>query len=485
MKAVDIENCFPSITKKRALPAISRRLKQRKFKVPEIKAVTEGLKICRECTTFQTNGKIYSQNKGCGLGPPDSCSYCDIAIDDVLQEIVPQIEAELNLNMDWLCFFRDDGWVLLLDQRDLTEEILNIFNSVDEDLVFTSPQQLNQDVLDFLDVRCTLVQIKKGDLFVWQIKTTVYSKDTDNHNYLPVESEHPPQFNNKCPAILKGVSNRLVRINNTEEDLLKDLGKFAGYLIGRGYDETAVKSTFSEVASQDRSQLIAKKTDLTEPKLPVIPLVVNYHPAIPNLQDIFRKGLSLLSTLPMPLPKGTIFASFRRLPTLKEELAPADIFSRTDSAIHPQNKGYVPSGDNCSLCKGSHFSPYATSYFLPGWKFWLPGTYNCKTQLPCIYLLTCSLCDNYPYVGKTGQGQSTIKKRWANHLSHARKGASKCNISNHAFVKHKGVEPSTFLKMQILETTEDSEKLEELEEKWRWSLLTWEEFSGGFNTRHD
>ena len=52
-------------------------------------------------------------------------------------------------------------------------------------------------------------------------------------------------------------------------------------------------------------------------------------------------------------------------------------------------------------------------------------------------------------------------------------------------MKHKGVEPSTFLKMQILETTEDSEKLEELEEKWRWRLLTWEEFSGGFNTRHD
>ena len=88
----------------------------------------------------------------------------------------------------------------------------------------------------------------------------------------------------------------MVRINNTEEDLLKDLGKFAGYLIRRGYDETAVKSTFSEVASQDRSQLIAKKRDLTEPKLPVIPLVVNYHPAIPNLQDIFRKGLSLLSS---------------------------------------------------------------------------------------------------------------------------------------------------------------------------------------------
>ena len=143
MKAVDIENCFPSITKRRALPAISRRLKQRKFKVPEIKAVTEGLKICRECTTFQTNGKIYSQTKGCGLGPPDSCSYCDIAIDDVLQEIVPQIEAKLNLTMDWLCFFRDDGWVLIFDQRDLTEEILNIFNTADEDLVFTSPQQLD------------------------------------------------------------------------------------------------------------------------------------------------------------------------------------------------------------------------------------------------------------------------------------------------------------------------------------------------------
>ena len=111
-----------------ALNPISDRLQEMGFANAEIRAVLEAIKICRNNTIFQSNGKIYKQIKGCGLGPPDSCAYCDIAINDIWRKAVPCAETEINVNLDFLSFFRDDGAVFYFSENSIIPILADYFN---------------------------------------------------------------------------------------------------------------------------------------------------------------------------------------------------------------------------------------------------------------------------------------------------------------------------------------------------------------------
>ena len=72
-----------------AFPAISKTLKQRNLSTKEISAVVDGLKIVRDGNFFKWKDNVYNQISGCALGDPDSCSYTDITMADLLDRMVP------------------------------------------------------------------------------------------------------------------------------------------------------------------------------------------------------------------------------------------------------------------------------------------------------------------------------------------------------------------------------------------------------------
>jgi hypothetical protein len=62
---------------------------------------------------------------------------------------------------------------------------------------------------------------------------------------------------------------------------------------------------------------------------------------------------------------------------------------------------------------------------------------------------------------------------------------TKCNLALHCVQRHKETEPTSYLKIQVLETADRDEDLAQLEEKWRWKLCTWQRYGSSLNTRSD
>ena len=164
-------------------------------------------------------------------------------------------------------------------------------------------------------------------------------------------------------------------------------------------------------------------------------------------------------------PKGSIFTTFRRLPSLQNILAPTNILKRM---LPPEDKncGYHPSGDNCSLCKQSSFGNSFTSPALPRWKFKIQKQLDCRTK-NVIYCIKCTTC-NLAYVGKSKE----VKKRWANHKSHATHRRTTCELANHMISGHPGENPDQHLTIMLLDSAISTDELDRLESSWMYRLAT-------------
>ena len=79
------------------MPAIMQRLLAHGFSRNESKAVVEALEIARDDKRVKWRDEVIQQVNGCSLGPADFCDYADIALDAVLQVLVPRIESQLEI----------------------------------------------------------------------------------------------------------------------------------------------------------------------------------------------------------------------------------------------------------------------------------------------------------------------------------------------------------------------------------------------------
>ena len=106
--------------------------------IAEVQAVNDALEIVRDGTRVQWRDDTIKQVEGCSLGPADSCDYCDIALDSFLQLMVPKLEATLNLDLQFLRFFRDDGLLIFFGETNLVLDMLQLLNQEREELKFTT-----------------------------------------------------------------------------------------------------------------------------------------------------------------------------------------------------------------------------------------------------------------------------------------------------------------------------------------------------------
>ena len=162
-----------------------------------------------------------------------------------------------------------------------------------------------------------------------------------------------------------------------------------------------------------RSELLSKKV---KTKNKVFPLVLDYNPILPDIQNIIKKHFHLLRSSPQiaeMFPAKSVFPAYRRTKNLKEVLAPSKL--RQNSAANQMfNEGgcFKCDKNRCDLCK---------NFLLQASKFQSSATgrhYPIRQKLPCssknvIYLATCYRC-NLQYVGSTS---TEFKVRFRNHKS--------------------------------------------------------------------
>ena len=152
-------------------------------------------------------------------------------------------------------------------------------------------------------------------------------------------------------------------------------------------------------------------------KASIFPLVLDYNPILPDIQNIIKKHFHLLRSSPQIteiFPAKSVFPAYRRTKNFKEVLASSKF--RPSSAVNQTaNKGgrFKCDKNRCDLCKNflllaSKFRSSATGRQYP-----IRQNVSCSSK-NVIYLETCCKCD-LQYVGSTS---TDFKIRFRNHKSY-------------------------------------------------------------------
>ena len=162
------------------------------------------------------------------------------------------------------------------------------------------------------------------------------------------------------------------------------------------------------------------------------PLVCDFNPGLPNIGRIINKYkhiLDLDEDLQKIIPRGSIFTSFRRAPTIRDKLIhsklrslPASLNTSASNLIG----GCYPCPNKCHLCKnhlttGDTFQSYHCNR-----TFKIKDNINCTTQC-VIYLINCKICQK----SNVGCTTNSMNTRWANHRSHMKYNRRTCELVNH------------------------------------------------------
>jgi len=160
----DIVNMFPSIDNINGINTVTKALQSRSIQTPSTDCIVEGLKIC----LFNNNSVFANTNllqtNGTATGAPNSCSYADMAVSPIDDEVFKAMETTFQ-EMKYFGRYRLSIWVGTLERLQEFHEFLNSLNC---DLKFT--MEVGDNELCFLDAKITIVEGK--------LQTTVYSKPT-------------------------------------------------------------------------------------------------------------------------------------------------------------------------------------------------------------------------------------------------------------------------------------------------------------------
>ena len=260
--------------------------------------------------------------------------------------------------------YRDDGLLIHLGNSDEIKNLLNLFNEFDPDIKWTCPECpcgcgldsflcKNSQEIEFLDCKLSLYQVQKtSNQRIWQIKMKPFYKTTDVHSYLHPKSCTSPHLNSFGVSQAKTIGTRLRGICSDDLDLLQAFNEYAGFLKSRGYSEYSIKYHLCQMGNKNRNSVL--KTPQTNPKM-VFPLVTNLHPTLYCLRTMLKKFSSNLFADPIMkrLFENKMLLSYRKLPNLQTIIAQPQRQHLNFSLS--SNLGYIPSGDNCQVCRASSF----------------------------------------------------------------------------------------------------------------------------------
>ena len=309
------------------------------------------------------------------MGPKNACSYADLAMGLIDEKA--KLGGASKPMLWWR--YRDDVfdlWTLGLPKLlEFTEYINSLYPTIKFELVY-SESSLN--VLDLI------LHLQDGFII-----TDIYAKPTDSHLYLPFSSSHPSHCKRAIPY---GVALRIKRNCSTDQFLNKRCEEYKGYLCSQNYSKELVDRQFEKALSNERSELLTKRV---KPKKKVFPLVLDYNPILPDIQQVIKKHSHLLRLSPELLeifPSKSIFPAYRRTKNLKEILAPSK-FRKNEARNETleDDRGCCKCNKRCDLCKNFLIQDTKFESFATGRIYRINQKLSC-TSKNVIYLAACNKC---------------------------------------------------------------------------------------------
>ena len=173
------------------------------------------------------------------------------------------------------------------DKKDV-DQFIEQANKFHPTIKFTA--EISENEITFLDT-----VVFKGERFknesILDIKT--HYKPTETFQYTHFNSCHPPGVKN---GFIKGEAMRLLRTNSSKPTFEESLVKFKQRMRTRGYPNTVIERSLSEVKFAARPSALTQKKRANER---ILPFVTTYHPAVNNLKQTLMEQWSLIQNQPL------------------------------------------------------------------------------------------------------------------------------------------------------------------------------------------
>ena len=266
----DVVGLYPSIPHNAGLEALKTVLDKREnHSIPTEKLVKMAEFVLKN-SFFEFNGLVKEQISGTAIGTKCAPSYACIFMDEFETKF---IESQQNKPLVWFRYI-DDIFFIWTHGEEKLKSFLEDLNKFEPYLKFT--HEFSKESLPFLDLKVKLLEGK--------IKTDLYIKETDRHQYLHYSSSHP---NHTKRSIVFSQALRMKRICSEEEDFKTHIGEMKSWFQKRAYPDKIIDKELGKVSFSYRGSKSNRKNK-------GIPFVVTYHPLLQELSNIIRNNLNWL-----------------------------------------------------------------------------------------------------------------------------------------------------------------------------------------------
>ena len=275
---IDVTGLYPNIPHEDGLEAIREALDTREDQTISTDTLVELAELVLKNNYFEHNGNTYKQKRGTAIGTKFAPSYAIITMGKF------ETKALRNAVLKPLFWWRfiDDIIFAWVYGEEKLREFLDYLNSIHPTIKFTS--KYSRKFIEFLDVLLTLIGPR--------IKTDLFVKETDTHQYLQFSSCHPWHTKKGIPY---GQALRLRRICSNEQDFELRCEDLKKWLLDRGFDGRMVTEQIDRAKVVERNALLDKE-HVREVDTRVN-FVVTYHPALnKKLIEIMRNNQFLLQS---------------------------------------------------------------------------------------------------------------------------------------------------------------------------------------------
>ena len=381
---VDVVGLYPSIPHGEGLEAIREALDRRENPNVATDTLVGLASLVLESNYFEFNDRFYRQKLGTAIGTKFAPAYANLFMTGLEERL---LKESVDTPIVWMRFI-DDVFFIWTHGEEKLETFINFLNSSHKTIKFTGEH--SRESISFLDVK---VSVSEGGV----LRTDLFCKPTDTHQYLHKKSCHPWHTKKAIPY---SQALRLGRICSDDRQLRDRLRDLAGWLKARGYEESLITEQIDKARRQDRVTLLDKANGKHEHSgNGRVLFVTTYHPALNNLGKVAGRLHSMLTVseehrkvfLQPPL------ISFKRCKNLKDILVRAKLHS--EGAGVPHNKGCTPCGKSrCQVCNVICDIDTFTSHITDK-EYKINFSFNCDSS-NVVYLMECKVC-GVQYVGST------------------------------------------------------------------------------------
>ena len=383
---MDVKSLYTNIPNDEGIRATRTSL-SRAGKLSLIPAIVKFLWLILTLNNFVFNGTNYIQTNGASMGTKCAPNYANLFMAHFEEMyIYPRIKGKALLYLRYI----DDIFLIWKGSKQELENFIAEINAIHKTIKFDV--NISKKSVNFLDTTVTITP-------EYSIKTSLYQKPTDRHNFLHQKSYHPFSTKKSLPY---SQALRIRKICSTSEDEKEAMKSLKDQFKARGYSPSLVQEAIDRAGIKDRKELLQPR--LKKNSAAPLTMVTTFNNTLPNLKNIMAKNWNLLSInkdIAKKFTKEPLIA-YRRNPNLRQLLGGNKI---ENGKVIRQKQNHT---GKCSPCKPNRAykccrQMKSTSTFknrLTGKVYQIYHRVNCKDR-NIIYLLECIKCNHRAYVGKS------------------------------------------------------------------------------------